>query len=394
MNAETVIVSGVGFILPNGEKWSELITISPDMLETSAWPEATEPPSTESKISKISKINTKKYLSAAESKISSRFVVMALNCAGDTLKDAGYLGVDDPLVYDDIGCIVGTSRPEFGTYGKFMEPILQEKHNKVNPMLFPLLSRSAAVGQICIRFNLKGYCPTIGFSQISGAHAVARSMDVISTRRAGRMLVGGVETLSASSLKHNHVFYKDFYSDDSGFDKDKLIPSEGACFLMLESQKTLVDNNVDVLATLSPYRLGKIAASTNVVQKVETLQHFINDLLDANELSWTDVAMVSTSIMTQEVNSDQVIASTIEQLNMKCDYSPLISSPKTIFAESEGCGSALIIANAVQYVLGRGCIGHSDSSAIPQPGTSSLVIIVDENNNYYLQLVSSISSQS
>jgi hypothetical protein len=389
MENNSVIVSAVEVLLPGAGDWSAVVAATRDTMPITPWPESVDAPFSGSTISKITTIDQNKYLTAGQSKVLSRFVIMSVNCAGDALKAAGYLDETDRDVLDDIGCIVGTSRPELGASGKFMEPVLTKRYQKINPLQFPLISRSAAVGQICIRFQLRGYCPTISLSRISGAHAVARSMEIIQIGRAKRMLVGGVETLSMESLKHNKTFYSEYFGDSSLLRKENLVPSEGACFLVLQDQS--VKQVSAPLAILGAWQYGRLVNKNIYDSFPERLLNDVKELLAKEAIAWSDIGLISTSLLMSETNEEKLLIGVISALNEEFNYCPAISNPIYIVGDSEACANTLIIANAVQYVAGNGYIGQADSS-VANSKNWALAFIVDGEGNYYLQLVKSANT--
>ena len=105
------------------------------------------------------------------------------------------------------------------------------------------------------------------------------------------------------------------------------------------------------------------------------------------------ISGVNLELMRKSILNKDHYFSLLNEFEKEHNYIPLVSSPKAILAESEACASTFIIANAVQYVLGKGCIGHGKITLTNHKKTSSLVVILDENNNYYIQLVTSLGVQ-
>tara|TARA_Y100001968_G_scaffold330934_1_gene384073 strand:+ start:2335 stop:3525 length:1191 start_codon:yes stop_codon:yes gene_type:complete len=386
MTHTRTVVTGIGFSLPGGSSWEELIE-SEKNKKTGfiPWPTAGAPPFNSSKIAKINKIPTTKYLRISDTKVLNRFVIMSVNSAGDALKQSGYLDCQDSEISNDIGCIIGTSRPEFAAYAKFIAPILDKQISKINPLLFPLLARSAACGQICIRFGLQGYCPTVGFGHISGPHALIRSLEVIKQNRAKRVLVGGAETLSTLSLKHNRHLYADYYSRMKDNTDDLLVPSEGACFFMLESSKTASTTNS--LAIIGDFKIGKLKKNSNLK---ESFKLVISSLLEDARLKWNKLSFISTSLSPAKLAHEEIENQVLSSLCEENNHTPIISAPKYFIGESEACATAFQIVNAVQFVSKNGYVGRINNNERTVKTTSfgpALVCVLDKNNNYFVQIV-------
>lgn len=388
MKNKQIAVTGIGVKLPSGKAWSDVCdSENNDENNFVPWPEECVPPYPTSKVGKIKTIEKTKYITSRTGKILNRFVIMAVNSAGDALHDAEY----NTSAIDDTGCIVGTSRPEFGAYEKFTEPMIKKQISKINPLLFPLLARSSACGQICIQFGLKGYCPTIGFGQMSGVHSLIRGMEVIAFARSKRILVGGVETLSKLSLKHNRLLYDAHYAktDKEVKAKDPLVPSEGSCFLLLEEMDTAVQRNAEIKAVLGKYHFGKMVANRD--DTGSEFEKIISQVLSSEQLTWKDISVISSSISPARLAHEEIEYTALKNLCDKYNYYPELTAVKYHIGESEACANMTQVANAVQYLAGQSYIGKHQWEDYPSvkknDGKVALVTALDNNNNYYVQIV-------
>ncbi|MEO9384639.1 beta-ketoacyl synthase N-terminal-like domain-containing protein, partial [Chromobacterium phragmitis] len=251
-----VAITGIGAVGPHGVGLDGMLD---GRFVFSAWPEAASPPHAESLIASVGDYPRTRYFNERALRLMDKPMMLASFAAGSALEDAGYGDGEAP---EDCATLLGTARSEQTSVHKFSLPLLQGRPERINPAEFPLVARNIACGQMAIRFGLRGPSSVLASGPLASLQAVARAAGLIRSGRAKVALAGGVEALSRFALR----FCRDYYGDAAlagrpAFFGDKgggLIPSEGACMLVLEDAELAEARGARVYARLGGWHAGRL----------------------------------------------------------------------------------------------------------------------------------------
>ncbi|MEO4011684.1 beta-ketoacyl synthase, partial [Chromobacterium piscinae] len=251
-----VAITGIGVVGPHGVGLDGALD---GRFVFSAWPEAASPPHAESLIASVGDYPRTRYFNERALRLMDKPMMLASFAAGSALEDAGYSDGEAP---EDCATLLGTARSEQTSVHKFSLPLLQGRPERINPAEFPLVARNIACGQMAIRFGLRGPSSVLASGPLASLQAVARAAGLIRSGRAKVALAGGVEALSRFALR----FCRDYYGDAAlagrpaffGERGGGLIPSEGACMLVLEDAEHAAARGVRVYARLGGWHAGRL----------------------------------------------------------------------------------------------------------------------------------------
>lgn len=339
---EKVVVTGIGVIANQGSGWQ---AVRQNALKgEEKFEKIPAKISAELKIDfligKIAPYEKTKHFTTRQLRLVDKFLTMSVSAVGFALEDAGLESMSQSDK-DNVATFIGTSRPEFAGFQRFSSSVFLKKIQKLNPLHFPLLARNAAGGQIAITFGFRGYSSTVSVNHIAGMHAIARGFDVIQNGRAQIAVVGGVESLSRLSIAHSSLLYRDNLSKERniffGTEDALIIPSEGVCILILESESHAKSRGVKPYAEIFDYRMGRYKDPGD-------LNNAINATLNGGGLKWRDIAVFGCSASGGCLVHDKVESLAIANFIHDAKHCPVISAPKSLFGEAEACSSALQVA--------------------------------------------------
>ncbi|MEN7431988.1 beta-ketoacyl synthase N-terminal-like domain-containing protein [Chromobacterium sp. TRC.1.1.SA] len=255
-----VAITGIGVVGPHGVGLDSVFDAARGgRFVFSAWPEAASPPHAESLIASVGDYPRTRYFNERALRLMDKPMMLASFAAGSALEDAGYSDGGAP---EDCAALLGTARSEQTSVHKFSLPLLQGRPERINPAEFPLVARNIACGQMAIRFGLRGPSSVLASGPLASLQAVARAAGLIRSGRAEIALAGGVEALSRFGLR----FCRDYYGDAAlagrpaffGERGGGLIPSEGACMLVLEDAERAAARGARVYARLGGWHAGRL----------------------------------------------------------------------------------------------------------------------------------------
>ncbi|MEN2427832.1 beta-ketoacyl synthase [Chromobacterium vaccinii] len=262
-----VAITGIGVVGPHGVGLDGALD---GRFVFSAWPEAASPPHAESLIASVGDYPRTRYFNERALRLMDKPMMLASFAAGSALEDAGYGDGEAP---EDCATLLGTARSEQTSVHKFSLPLLQGRPERINPAEFPLVARNIACGQMAIRFGLRGPSSVLASGPLASLQAVARAAGLISSGRAKVALAGGVEALSRFALR----FCRDYYGDAAlagrpaffGERGGGLIPSEGACMLVLEDAEHAAARGARVYARLGGWHAGRLGRGDAVLSLLD-----------------------------------------------------------------------------------------------------------------------------
>jgi len=157
-----------------------------------------------------------------------RVTGLAVTAVGRLIKDAEGNQVVD--TGPDTGLVLGTTTGSAQSMMDFTRSTLTaEQPFYVDPSVFPNTTMNCAAGQCAIWYQLKGPNTTIAGGRTAGLTALTYGRRLLRSRRAAKVLVGGVEEYS------NARSWLDFHSRGG----DDAVLGEGCVVLLMEPADTV-----------------------------------------------------------------------------------------------------------------------------------------------------------
>ncbi|MFI9382024.1 beta-ketoacyl synthase N-terminal-like domain-containing protein [Kutzneria sp. NPDC052558] len=157
-----------------------------------------------------------------------RVTGLAVTAVGRLIKDAEGNQIVD--TGPDTGLVLGTTTGSAQSMMDFTRSSLTaEQPFYVDPSLFPNTTMNCAAGQCAIWYQLKGPNTTIAGGRTAGLTALTYGRRLLRSRRAAKVLVGGVEEYS------NARSWLDFHSRGG----DDAVLGEGCVILLMEPADTV-----------------------------------------------------------------------------------------------------------------------------------------------------------
>lgn len=216
----TVVVSGVGVVLPRAGSAPELIEPGP----------VDAPP-----------VEPAALVGRKGLRYKDRATQLAYCAADLALRESGLVGADGLAVpARTVGVVASSNYGNLDTICRAMDTIVKETAAAGSPMDLPNASSNVVASSVAIRFGLRGPNLMLCNGATSGLDAVHWATTLIRAGRADRVLVIGVEPDNGT--------VRDFARAPAAVD--------GAVALVLESARSASERGAAVLASLGGYARG------------------------------------------------------------------------------------------------------------------------------------------
>ncbi len=110
-------------------------------------------------------------------------------------------GVPLPYRGEDIGLSLGMEEGIDGVKARYYAGILRDGPLGASLLAFPLTTPNTVAARLCIVFDLRGECLTVGGGSLSGAQALGLALQAVRSGRSAGMLAGGVTSIEAEFLE-------------------------------------------------------------------------------------------------------------------------------------------------------------------------------------------------
>ena len=168
----------------------------------------------------------KEYIAPKLLRRMSRAVKMGVACALENLKQTQIEQPDAILTATGLGCVADTV--------KFLDQLTENQETLLNPTAFIQSTHNTVSGQIALLLQCKSYNLTFTQNQFSFESALLEGMMLLEENPRQRILVGGVDELTAES----HRLLKSAGCATGGLSGCGYVPGEGAAFFTLSGEKT------------------------------------------------------------------------------------------------------------------------------------------------------------
>lgn len=266
---ERVVITGLGIVGPHGVGLAPLLDAQRAPGSSfSAWPANVARPHDEALVAQVADLPARRYFTERQMRLADRAMLLASSAAGLAIEDAGLDGQEALL--RETCTFLGTARAELPSCYQFLRPQLNEPREQLNAADFPKIARNIACGQVAIRFGLQGPSTALASGPLSSLEAASRAARFIRTGRATHALVGGFEALSRFALyhfsQHQRAHLQARHPVFFGTDPGLLVPSEGACMLMLESLSSARARGARIHAEIEGWCAGRVGDDENAVE--------------------------------------------------------------------------------------------------------------------------------
>src|SRR5438105_798628 len=192
-----VVITGLGVLGPHGVGLERIAEgVRDQRMPFSPWPASADPPHAEALIASVADYPKARYFSERQLRLMDRAMCLSTFATGTALEDAGYA---DGAAPPETATLVGTMRAEQPSVYKFLQPLVQGRHERINPAEFPQIARNISCGQLAIRFGLRGPSSVLASGSLASLEAVARATGFIRAGRCEVAVVGGLDVLSRFS---------------------------------------------------------------------------------------------------------------------------------------------------------------------------------------------------
>jgi len=346
-----VWITGLGVIGPHGLGLDVMLKAAARGVSAfSQWPENQAPPTPSALVGSVPAFPKERFFTERQLRQMDRVMALAACAVGLALEDAK-LGDDMPT--EDTATFFGTARAEHPSLLRFALPLMEGNPRKLNPANFPLIARNISCGQIAIRFGLRGPSTTLASGSLSSLEAICRAYDFVRLGRAPVAVVGGAEILSKFSLYIAKALYGEhllplkpsFLGEYPG----QIVPSEGACMLILESAEHARARKAKPYARLDGWHSGRAG---RMEWDACLLEAWLRLLAKVGNI-YERLAMFSISSGGSNRRHEIAEARALARLYATNPASAFVCAPRSMAGEGEAWTSALQVAVAASALRDR-----------------------------------------
>ena len=233
----------------------------------------------------------KLYIDLMARRRMGRIIKAGVSAAKICLNDAGATMPEAIITGTGLGCIEDTER--------FLSSVLENQERLLNPAHFMQSTYNTLCSQIAIQLSCTNYNNTFVHRAFSFESALIDAMMLIAEERAGNVLVGGVDEITANHYAISGklgIWKKEPVSSLHLLESstEGTIPGEGAAYFFLTAQP--VDTSYACLADVATFYKPKTSA-----QMAQNIQEF----LDKNGMTSKDIDLLMLGF-NGDVDSDEV----------------------------------------------------------------------------------------
>ena len=189
----------------------------------------------------------------------ARFTQMAIVAAAQAWEDSGMQ--DSGFDPERVGVVLGSGMGGLDVICEQYAELTNNGPRSVSSFFIPKAIINTTAGLISIRYGLTGPCYSIVTACASGADAIGNAYYAVREGRADAMLVGGTESvLNELAVQGFHQMGALTESADIArasipFDKERqgFVIGEGAAFMLLESEESVMRRGAKPIGTLAGY---------------------------------------------------------------------------------------------------------------------------------------------
>ena len=355
-----VVVTGVGIVSPIGNGFKEFTNSLKSGVNGVKKITLFDTSNHNVHIAAESLINLENHLEKKELNKLDRFTAFSLIASEQAIKQSNLI---NSVNLDNVGVIVGSGIGGINTFEKQHKRLMQHPR-KVSPYFIPSMISDIAAGQISIKYGLKGINYGIVSACATGSHAIGDAYRQIKYGDADIIVSGGSEAsispMSIAGFSNMKALTKnpDINNACRPFDleRDGFVMGEGSGILILESEKSALKRNADILCEIIGY--GATADAFHITSPIPDglgASRAMEIALNENNTKTNQIDYINahgTSTPFNDKNETKAIKNTFK----KDAYNLNISSTKSL------TGHLLGAAGSVEAIA---CISSINNSFIP-----------------------------
>jgi 3-oxoacyl-[acyl-carrier-protein] synthase II len=192
MSDRGVVVTGMGLVTPVGDSAEHLMSAMCEGRSGLSTPPTDHPVSGSVDVAGFSPpIDPASVLPATETVVLDRYIVMALQAAGDALADAGLVvgrDVDPYRVAVIVSSVGGIATVESQVLSR-----AQRGRVGVSPYLLPGMLPNMGAARIAIKYGIRGYSSSISTACAAGAQSIGEATRLLRAGEADVVVCGAAE---------------------------------------------------------------------------------------------------------------------------------------------------------------------------------------------------------
>lgn len=212
--------------------------------------------------SEVKDLNLDGYLDRREARRMDPFTVFSMVSSIQAIRDAG---LENPYSFEPerVGIMLGVGFGGVQSFQRAHEKISERGPSGVEPLFVPKLMANSPVGQLAIRYGIRGPGFVISSACTSATDAIGRALRCIKSGMCDVMITGGAEALLSpitfagfGNLQALTTAYNDHPKKASRpFDRNRsgFVLAEGSGILILESINHARQRNATIYAELTGY---------------------------------------------------------------------------------------------------------------------------------------------
>lgn len=318
--------------------------------------------------------NPENYMERKLVKRMDRFSHFAIAAVKEALEDCGVL--KSAIDKERIGVVVGSGIGGIQTFYDNSVKLFNSGHNRVSPMMIPMLISDIASGYISIIYGFRGPNYSVVSACASASHSICSAFNHIFVGDSDIVITGGSEAaitnLGFAGFTQSlalSIHYNDRPEKASRpFDKDRdgFIMAEGAGILILEELEHAKKRGVNIYAELVSYGVsGDAHHITAPCPDGSGAALAMKNALNKAKISPTEIQLVNAHGTSTELG-DIAETKAIKSVFGENAYKIKVNSTKSMTGHSLGASGA-IEAIAVIKMIQSGIIHPTINLENPDP---------------------------
>ena len=302
-------------------------------------------------------LSLEKHFNTKELHKLDRFTALALIATKEAVKQSNLENIKD------VGVIVGSGIGGINTFEKQHKRLLSHPR-KVSPYFIPTMISDIAAGHISIKYGFQGVNYAVVSACATGSHSIGDAYRQIKHGYEEIIVTGGCEApitpmsiagfSNMKALTKNHD--RNTASRPFDLNRDGFVMGEGAGILVLESEKSALNRNVNILCEITGY--GATADAFHLTTPIENglgASKAMKKALNENSIDPSKIDYINAH-GTSTIYNDKNETKAIKNVFLDHSNDVLISSTKS------STGHLLGAAGAVEAIA---CILSINNSFIP-----------------------------
>ena len=227
-----------------------------------------------------------KYIEERERLKFDRISMMVTHVIKELIERAGI--ANDPEALENTGIISGSGFGSVMSSAVMLHELYDKGHEGIDPMKFPHTSHNYPISIGAIKYKIKGPITAIIAANGAGFTALSFAKDLIESGSAPRIIVVGVDEMSAHLYKYlldEDYIGKSQNSEDT-YSNGNAIVCEGCVGILLESRLSAQQRNAEVYCEITSGTVTNGGRSVNDAKILNNLKRTLDKAsLQNNEVN-------------------------------------------------------------------------------------------------------------